>query len=431
MTKTLAPVAALLLAVALLLTGNGLLGTLIPVRAQMEDFSIFSIGLLGSAYFIGFGAGCFYGPHLLRRVGHIRTFTAMASIVSAVVLGHGMIALPFPWWLMRGITGFCFAVLYVVIESWLNETSTNKTRGTVLSAYLVINLTVITVGQMMITLDDPATLGLFALASILVSVAVVPVALTESAAPRQIETVQLRIGKLFRTSPVAFVGCVGVGLANGAFWTLAPLFVQRSGYDINAVALVMSSTVLGGAIGQYPIGRLSDRMDRSELLGWVAFAAAVLSVAVILAGGLSLGVLLVAAAAWGALSFPLYAVAVAQANDHAEPTEYVEVSSGMLLAYAAGAVVGPLVATVFMKLIAAGGLYVFAAVVQLSLAMFTYRQLKRGKPLPETEHHLSMAEALQTAHTVSTVFDANMQREEIERTEQKSENNGNNGVGPS
>lgn len=422
MYKTFAPVAALLLAVALLLTGNGLLGTLIPVRAQLEDFSIFSIGLLGSAYFIGFGAGCFYGPHLLRRVGHIRTFTAMASIVSAVVLAHGMITLPFPWWLMRGITGFCFAVLYVVIESWLNEASTNKTRGTVLSAYLVINLTVVTVGQMMVTLDDPATLGLFALASILVSVAVVPIALTDAKAPRQVETVQLRIGKLFRTSPIAFVGCIGVGLANGAFWTLAPLFVQRSGYDLNAVALVMSATVLGGAIGQYPVGRLSDRMDRGQLLGWVALAASVLSVGVILSSGLSLGFLLAAAAAWGALSFPLYAVAVAQANDHAEPTEYVEVSSGMLFAYAAGAVVGPLVATVFMKLIEAGGLYVFAATVQLSLAIFTYRQLKRGKPLAETEHHLSMAQAIQTAHTVSTVFDANMQREETEKADKKTAN---------
>ena len=415
MSKTFAPVAALLLAVALLLTGNGLLGTLIPVRAQIEDFSIFSIGLLGSSYFIGFAAGCFYGPHLLRRAGHIRVFTAMASIVSAIVLGHGLVAVPFPWWLMRGVTGFCFAVLYIVIESWLNEASTNQTRGKVLSAYLVINLTVITLGQMMLTLDDPAGFELFAMASILVSVAVVPIALTAARAPRQIETVQLRIGKLIETSPIAFAGCIGVGLANGAFWTLAPLFVQAVGYDINAVALVMSATVLGGAVGQWPIGRLSDFMDRGVVLGWVALAASVLSVVVILSSAVSLGFLLAAAAAWGAASFPLYAVAVAQANDHAQPSEYVEVSSGMLFAYAAGAVVGPLVATVFMKLFVGGGLYVFAATVQLAMAVFTYRQIKRGKPLLETEHQLTMREALQTAHTVSSVFDATMGREEIAR----------------
>ena len=420
MTKTFAPVAALLIAVALLLTGNGLLGTLIPVRAQLDNFSIFSIGLLGSSYFIGFGAGCFYGPHLLRRAGHIRVFTAMASIVSAVVLGHGLIALPFPWWLMRVITGFCFAVLYIVIESWLNEASTNQTRGKVLSAYLVINLTVVTIGHMMLTLDDPAEFNLFALASILVSIAVVPIALTAARAPREIEAVHLRIGKLFETSPIAFVGCIGVGLANGAFWTLAPLFVQRAGYDVDAVALVMSATVLGGAIGQWPIGRLSDRMDRGRLLGWVALAAGVLSVGVIVASALSIGFLLVAAAAWGALSFPLYAVAVAQANDHAQPSEYVEISGGLLFAYAAGAVIGPMLATVFMKLLEVGGLYVFAASVQVALAMFTYRQIMRGKPLVETEHHMTMREALQTAHTVSTVFDAKMGLEEIERSGQKS-----------
>ena len=412
MSKTFAPVAALLLAVALLLTGNGLLGTLIPVRAQLEDFSIFAIGLLGSSYFIGFGAGCFYGPHLLRRAGHIRVFTAMASIVSAVVLGHGLIAIELPWWLMRVITGFCFAVLYIVIESWLNEASSNENRGKVLSAYLVINLTVITVGQMMLTLEDPAEFELFALASILVSISVVPIALTAARAPAQIETVHLNIGKLFETSPIAFVGCIGVGLANGAFWTLAPLFVQRAGYDVAAVALVMSATVLGGAIGQWPIGRLSDRMDRGVLLGWVSLAAGVLSVGVIVASALSVGALLVAAAAWGALSFPLYAVAVAQANDHAQPSEYVEVSGGLLFAYAAGAVVGPLLATVFMDLLEVGGLYVFAASVQVALAMFVYRQIKRGKPLAETEHHLTMAEALQTAHTVSTVFDATLASEE-------------------
>ena len=160
-------------------------------------------------------------------------------------------------------------------------------------------------------------------------------------------------------------------------------------------------------------------MDRGVVLGWVAFAASMLSVAVILSSALSLVFLLVAAAAWGALSFPLYAVAVAQANDHAQPSEYVEVSSGMLFAYAAGAVIGPLVATAFMKLIPGGGLYVFCATVQLAMAMFTYRQLKRGKPLVETEHHLTMREALQTAHTVSSVFDANMGREEIEKAEQK------------
>lgn len=413
MRHTFAPISALLFAVALLLTGNGLLGTLIPVRGQLEAFSTFSIGLLGSTYFLGFGAGCVFGPYLVRRVGHIRTFTAMASIVAAVSLGHGLIALPWPWWTMRAVTGFCFAVLYIVIESWLNERSTNETRGTVLSAYLFINLTVITVGQMMITLSDPAELNLFALASILVSAAVVPVALSAAAAPQPIETVRVRVSRIYRASPVAFAGCLGVGLANGAFWTLAPLFVQRSGFDITAVALFMSATVLGGAAGQWPAGFLSDRMDRGRLIVIMSGMSGLLGIAHIVSGSISLPALLGSAAAWGAFAFPLYAVAVAQANDHARANEFVEISGGLLLIYAAGAVVGPMIATAFMDVIKPGGLYAFTASIHALVVVFAYWKLGREKPVPAAEQ-TPFTEALQAAHTVSPTFDAETQETRVQ-----------------
>lgn len=416
MRHTFAPIAALLLAVALLLMGNGLLGTLIPVRGQLEAFSTISIGILGSAYFLGFAAGCLYGPHLVRRVGHIRTFTAMASIVSATSLGHGLIALPLPWWVMRSATGFCFAVLYIVIESWLNERSTNENRGTVLSTYLLINLTVITLGQMMLTLSDPAGLGLFALASILVSAAVVPVALSAAAAPQPIESVRVSIRKLFRTSPIAFAGCLGVGFANGAFWTLAPLFVRQSGFDVTAVAMFMSATVLGGAAGQWPVGKLSDNINRGWMIVVMAGLSVVVGVTVVIASGMSLFWLLAAAAAWGASSFPLYAIAVAQANDHAKIAEFVETSSGLLLTYAAGAVLGPVVATVFMDLLKEDGLYWYTAGVHLLVALFAYRQLHREKPVPE-EEQIPFTEALQSAQTVSSTFDVGIQEAHVQEQE--------------
>lgn len=416
MRHTFGPIAALLLAVALLLTGNGLLGTLIPVRGQIEHFSTISIGLLGSTYFLGFAAGCLYGPHLVRRVGHIRTFSAMASLVAAISLGHGLVTLPLPWWAMRVVTGFCFAVLYIVIESWLNERSTNDNRGTVLSAYLVINLTVITVGQMMMTLSDPSGLTLFAVASILVSTAVVPVALSGAAAPHPIETVRVRIRKLFRNSPVAFSGCLAVGFANGAFWTLAPLFVQRAGYGVDAVAMFMSATVLGGALGQWPVGKLSDRMDRGRLIIWMAGASAALGATVIFAGYVSLPWLLAATAGWGALSFPLYAVAVAQANDHARANEFVEISSGLLLTYAAGAILGPLVATGAMRLLMPGGLYAFTVAVHLLLVGFAFSLLKRERPALEAEQ-VPFNEALQAATTVSSTFDAEIQQTHVQEQE--------------
>ncbi len=412
MKHTFAPIAALLLAVALLLTGNGLLGTLIPVRGQLEAFSTASIALLGSTYFLGFAAGCISAAYLVRRVGHIRTFTAMASVVAAISLAHGLIASPLPWWAMRAVTGFCFAVLYIVIESWLNERATNETRGTILSAYLVINLTVITVGQMMVTLADPADLTLFAVASMLVSVAVVPVALSAAAAPQPIQSVRVRIPKLLRTAPVAFAACLGVGLSNGAFWSLAPVFVQGSGFGVAAVALFMSATVLGGAVAQWPIGFLSDHMDRGRLILGMAVAAALLGAVVILSSSWSLAWVLAAAAAWGALAFPLYAVAVAQANDYAPPSEFVETSSGMLLTYAAGAILGPMMATAFMHAFTATGLYAFTASVHALLVAFAFWRLRRQRP-PIEEEHVPFSEALQASQTVSATFDAEIQEAHV------------------
>ncbi|MFN4281504.1 MAG: hypothetical protein ACK4NA_02565 [Alphaproteobacteria bacterium] len=167
----IAPVGALLLGVAFLLTGNGLQSTLLPVRAEIESFSTLSIGVMGSAYYIGFALGCVLCPHIVRGVGHIRAFSAMVAIAAAVALLHALVLSPAAWWPLRAITGFCFAGLYLVIESWLNDRATNETRGAIFGIYTFVNLTVITVGQFMITLYDPASFPLFALASILVSLA--------------------------------------------------------------------------------------------------------------------------------------------------------------------------------------------------------------------------------------------------------------------
>ena len=171
MLRALAPVSALLLSVAILLMGNGLQGTLLPVRAGIEAFSTFDIGILGSSYFLGFALGCLLGPYAVRRVGHIRAFTAMVSIASTTALLHVVVLNPAVWWVMRGLTGFCFATLYMIIESWINEKASNETRGFVFSVYTIINLTVITLGQMMLTLTDPGTFVLFAVASVMISIA--------------------------------------------------------------------------------------------------------------------------------------------------------------------------------------------------------------------------------------------------------------------
>ena len=404
MTSVIAPISALLLSVGFLLAGNGLQGTLLPIRAGMEAFSTPDIGILGSAYYVGFASGCLLGGRILRRAGHIRTFTAMASIASAVALAHALVLSPWFWWLARATTGFCLAVLFMVIESWLNERSTKQTRGTVLSIYLIINLTVITVGQMMITLYDPGSWALFALASILVSLAAVPIALTVSPAPTHVQTVSVRIGRLYRLSPVGFAGCVTVGLANGAFWALGPVYAQRTGLDITGVAIFMSATVLAGAAGQWPLGRASDRVDRRQVIAASCTFAAVAAAA--LASGMltTETQLLIASCAFGFFAFPVYAMAVAHTNDFVSDGEFVESSSGLLLLFGAGAVLGPLAASVMMRQLGPQGLYTFTSLVHVSMAGFAlYRMHRRDRA--SAEERTTFLHGLEAASTVSNIFE--------------------------
>lgn len=404
MIKTIAPVAALLLSVAILLTGSGLQGTLLPIRAHIEAFSTLEIGILGSSYFLGFAAGCFFSPLLVRRVGHIRTFTAMSAIASAAVLIHAVYTFSWVWWLVRGVTGFCFAALYAVIESWLNERATKETRGLIMSVYLVINLTVITLGQLMITLGDPGQFALFALSSVLVSLAAVPVAMTAAAAPAPIEQVKVRIKRLIRVSPVGFAGCFAHGMAGGAFWSLAPLFASQSGMSVTGIAVFMSITVIAGAAGQWPIGYLSDRTDRRKVVILACAGAAAAAVGMIFFRFTAEYSIYAFAAAWGFFAFPLYAVAVAHANDFADPREFVEVSSGLLLVYGAGAVLGPIIASQAVAGTGPEGLFGTTAAVHVLLIGFSLWRMRVRAAAP-MEEHVHFVEALRATNTASATFD--------------------------
>lgn len=402
MTATVAPITALLLGVALLLTGNGLQGTLLPVRASLEAFGTLEIGILGSSYFVGFAAGCFYGPHLVRRAGHIRTFTAMVAIASCVALAHVLIINPVFWWVMRASTGFCFAVLYMVIESWLNERATNENRGVVFSIYTIINLTVMTLGQMMLVIEEPSEFTLFAFASILVSLAAVPVALTRSPAPAPIAAVKIRLRYLYRLSPVGVVGCLTVGLANGSFWGLAPVFAQSGGQGSTAVALFMSFAVIAGAIGQWPLGHLSDRIDRRKVIILATFGAALAGIGMVLLPDTVPGGVFPFAFLFGLFAFPLYALSVAHMNDFVEPAGYVEAAGGLLLVFALGAAVGPLLASIVIGFVGIQYLFAYTAFVHLAMAGFAVHRLYQREPVSE-EEQVPFVDSIRVAQTVSLV----------------------------
>ncbi len=404
MVATIAPLAALLLSVAILLMGNGLQGTLLPVRAQLEFYSALDIGVLGSSYFLGFAAGCYFGPYVVRRVGHIRTFTAMVSLASTVALAHALVLSPYVWWPLRALTGFCFAVLYMVIESWLNEKSTNENRGLVFSIYTIINLTVVTIGQMMLTLGSPTAFPLFAIASILVSLAAVPVALTTAPPPGPIATVNMRIGHLYRISPVGFAGALAVGLANGSFWSLAPVFAQSKliAVGTSGIALFMSIAVIAGAAGQWPLGRISDRMDRRKVIVAACTGAALAGASMAFFGDNRDIAVFGFSFLFGVFAFPLYSLCAAHMNDSVESGGFVEASSGLLLLYGAGAIVGPLLASTAIRFVGPEGLFIHTAVVHVLMAVFAVYRMRQHRRPPEEDRE-PFVDSIRLAQTVATI----------------------------
>jgi len=400
LSRDLIGVSALLISVVFLLTGNGLQGTLVPVRGNIEHFGPFEIGLLGTGYFIGFTLGCVFGPHLLVRGGHIRTFMAMASLASVMALVHVIVTEPYVWVGLRATTGFCFAVLYIVIESWLNEKSSNENRGAIFSIYTVINLTVITVGQMMIALDDPAEFSLFAVASILVSLAGLPLAFAKTESPREVPAFKIRLLKLYRVSPVGVAGCVAIGFANGAFWTLGPVFAQNKGLDITGVGLFMSAVVVGGAIVQWPMGALSDRMDRRHVVLFACLIAIGVGVAMTFVPLADARMVYLFGAAFGMGAIPIYALVVAHTNDHAAPSEMVEVSSGLLLLYGVGAAIGPILSPLLTQLVPMANLFTYTAIIHACLFAFVvWRLTKRGTV--KQDERVTFTESVIAAQTFS------------------------------
>ena len=402
--QAFAPIAALLFSTALLLTGGGLQGALLPVRAHMENFTTLQVGVLGATYFLGFAAGCLIGPRIVRRVGHIRTFTAMVSLASAVVLAHALVLDPAVWWICRGITGLSFAVQFMVIESWLNERSTNENRGRMFSIYTFINFTVVAVGQMMLTLADPRAFTLYASASILISLAALPVALTRAEAPAPLEAIRFRLPYLYKCSPIGFAGAGVVGLGNGAFWSMAPVFVLDSprGGGADTVAIFMSLAVISGAIAQWPFGHVSDRMDRRIVILFSCIGSALVGLAMGLFGGRWSVGLWVFPCLFGWFVFPLYALCAALMNDWVETGEFVEAAGVLLLLFAVGSVAGSVAAAAVMQVLGPGGLFLFTATVHGLLALFTLARMQLRAALPVAEQE-PFAESIQAAYTVAPI----------------------------
>ena len=412
--------ASLLLAVVLLEVGSGLQGLLIPVRADIAGFATTLIGGLGTAYYLGFVVGCLQTPHLVHRVGHIRCFAALAAVGACVVLTHGLIVDPWIWIGLRLLMGYCFAGLYMVVESWLNERAGSETRGRILALYMIATWAGVVGGKLLFPLAPADGFVLFALACMLIALSLVPVALTAAVAPVLPALSRAGIADVYRTAPIGLVGCAAIGLANGAFWSLAPVFALARGGSSIDVGLFMAAAVVGGGLSQWPLGRWSDRVDRR----WVIFGSCVAAAVV---GGLLLverdgdGITMLAlAAAFGASALPIYSLCVAHANDRASPEAFVEVSGRLLLAFGVGAIFGPLVAGVAITWAGPASLFVYMGVIHISLAAFIFVRLRLVEAVPEAERG-SFAPMQPVPHTTQVVFELHPASEAAGEPEQKAD----------
>jgi MFS family permease len=408
--RFLAPIATLLLSAAILLSGQGLQSTLLPVRASLENFPTVSIGWMGAAYFFGFTMGCLKAGEFVRRVGHIRVFLGMGALASATPLLHGLVIEPVVWGVLRFLTGFCLAALYMVIESWLNESANNTNRGMIFSAYTMLTLTMMAVGQMMTLLYEPTGLQLFIIASILFSIGAVPVALSMAPSPAQPTRTDIDLRGLFTASPAGTVGCFVAGLANGSFWSLAPLYAGSIGDAATMAAWFMAAVVIGGAATQWPLGLLSDRFGRRKVLVSVTVLAALAGIALAaLMFRLEFTAAIVLAGLWGGFAMAVYSISVAYANDYVDPSEYVSVSAGLLLVYGLGAIAGPFIASMLMAAYDPSGLYWFTACTHVLLAAFVvYRYYTKGT---QAEEPIAFGDALSAAYTTSQVYEEELGEE--------------------
>ncbi len=349
MMKRLLPISSLLFGVALLLAGNGLFGTLLGVRSAAEGWSGRAIGLMMSAYFAGFLLGTFINPRIITRVGHIRAFAIFAALASSAALLQGLLVHPLAWLLLRLLTGICLVGLYMVVESWLNAQAEPSTRGQIFAGYMAVNFGGLAAGQTLLALYPVQGFELFGVTAMLLSLSLVPVALTSVAQPAVTQAPHLSLRALYTLAPVGIAGAVGSGLALSAFWGMGPAAAQQLGFEGSGVAAFMSAAILGGALLQLPIGRWSDRGgDRRRVLFLLTLASAATALGLFLLP-LEPSLLLGGMFLFGGLAFAIYPVSIALTNDRLRPEDLLRGAGSLLLLHGAGAVLGPFLAGLLME----------------------------------------------------------------------------------
>lgn len=371
---------ALLLGMMLLMLGNGLQGTLLGVRGEIEGFSTFEMSLVMSAYFIGFLFGSRAAPDMIRRVGHVRVFAALASLISAVLILYPALANAEAWMIGRIIIGFCFSAVYVTAESWLNNSATNENRGQTLSLYMIVQMIGIVAAQGVLLLGDPSGYILFIVPSVLVSIAFAPILLSITPTPAFDTTKPMSLKKLYEVSPLGVVGMFLLGGVFSAQFGMAAVYGGKAGLSIPQISLFVSSFYVGALLMQYPLGFISDRMDRRFLILLTAALGGAASIVAVIGGG-NIVILLLAAFLIGGTSNPLYSLFLAYTNDFLEHEDMAAASGGMIFINGLGAISGPIVTGWLMTSIGPAAFFGLIAALMLAIAVYAaFRMTQRAAP---------------------------------------------------
>jgi len=364
--------------------GNGLQGTLSSWRADFEGFSVLTTGLIMSGYFIGALASSILSPKQIKKTGQIRTYAAYASIASTAILIQILFIEPPVWFVARFLSGFCIAGIMIIVEGWLNSISSNENRGQIFSIHMIVVWAGLALGQGLFVVDDPAGVSLFLLASILLSVSLIPILLTEIKAPETDAQESLGLQALWKASPSG-VATIGLsGLASAGFFGVGTIYAIKAGLSVSETALFMTLFIGFGAVSQWPLGWLSDKIDRRKVI--LLCCSSVISICIVLASfEFTNTILLILSALVGAFTLPLYSLGVAQANDRLEPKQMISASGTIVLVFSVFAALGPFTMSYFLELFEMFGFMLYMGIVHLVIAVTVLIMMMINQNVDESE----------------------------------------------
>jgi MFS family permease len=380
MLRKLLPVGTLLIGSGFLFFAGGVNGLLLPIRGAIDGFTPFSLGLLGTGWAIGYVIGCFQTPKLVARAGHIRAFGILAASAAIAILLSSMLLNIWVWIMLRAIAGFAFAGAAMIVESWLSEEAEPSSRGTIFGVYTMVNLLATTAGQISLIGGDISTGWYFSLAAIFYCLALIPTAISSTRTPTPLTSVKLDLRGLWKNSPVAVFSVFMIGISNSTFGSLAPVYGSAIGLSVTSIALFTSLPVLAGALAQLPVGALSDSTDRRYVLIALAMLALGVDLTFVLLSPTDAATNIGLSIALGFSIFAMYPIIVSHAFDHAVPSQYIQISGGLLMLFGFGSIIGPLVTGSAFAVLGPSGLFMTTAVAHImTIGFTTWRCIKSRK----------------------------------------------------